>query len=72
MTTHPRCVTRTGRLKKMAVLMAALLLASCASKPPKSLVTPNPPVSKQPLPDGGLSQPQTMRGIWLATVSRLD
>lgn len=72
MTTHPRCVTRTGCLKKMAVLMAALLLASCASKAPKSLVTPNPPVSKQPLPDGGLNQPQTMRGIWLATVSRLD
>lgn len=47
----------------------ALLLASCASKPPVSLVTP---------PGHGIpaGQPQAqneeVRGIWLTTVSRLD
>lgn len=45
----------------------ALLLVSCASKPPESLVTPIsqgaklPAVAKSPV-----------RGVWLATVSRLD
>ena len=57
-----RHVKRTG-----ALVGCALLLVSCASKPPKSLVTPLPPVS-QP----GQQSNEPMRGIWLATVSRLD
>ncbi|WP_354292902.1 glycoside hydrolase family 10 protein [Paramixta manurensis] len=48
-----------------------LLLASCSSEPPRSLVTPFPSVTK-PLP-AKPQQPQTpLRGVWLATVSRLD
>ncbi|ARD60884.1 hypothetical protein Y71_13500 [Kosakonia radicincitans DSM 16656] len=59
-------------LKKSVVLFAtALLLVSCSSKPPKSLVTPLPPVAKQPLPATGKNS-QPVRGVWLATVSRLD
>lgn len=50
-----------------ALIGCALLLVSCSSKPPKSLVTPLPPVDK---PGQPLNEP--MRGIWLATVSRLD
>ncbi|MDQ1210872.1 glycoside hydrolase family 10 protein [Pantoea anthophila] len=63
-------------LRRGAALAAALLLVSCASEPPRSLVTPFPPVMKQPSPPA--SQPvqpqvrQPMRGVWLATVSRLD
>ncbi|WP_286808954.1 glycoside hydrolase family 10 protein [Leclercia sp. UBA2479] len=62
-----RDVTRSGML-----LVCALLLASCASEPPKSLVTPLPPVAKQPVPDQRQQDNQPMRGVWLATVSRLD
>lgn len=62
-----RDVTRSGML-----LACALLLASCASGPPKSLVTPLPPVAKQPVPDQRQQDNQPMRGVWLATVSRLD
>lgn len=62
-----RDVTRSGML-----LTCALLLASCASEPPKSLVTPLPPVAKQPVPDQRQQDNQPMRGVWLATVSRLD
>jgi len=54
------------------LLACALLLASCASEPPKSLVTPLPPVAKQPVPDQRQQDNQPMRGVWLATVSRLD
>jgi len=54
------------------LLVCALLLASCASEPPKSLVTPLPPVAKQPVPDQRQQDNQPMRGVWLATVSRLD
>lgn len=53
---------RTGMLAG-----CALLLASCTSKPPESLITPLPtpvnPAQQTPMP---------MRGIWLSTVSRLD
>ncbi|KIU35690.1 lipoprotein [Atlantibacter hermannii] len=52
--------------------MAALLLASCSGEPPKSLVTPLPSVAKQPLPTQPLKHNEPVRGVWLATVSRLD
>ncbi|MBQ4788564.1 glycoside hydrolase family 10 protein [Pectobacterium versatile] len=59
-------------MKKPVVLIAAaLLLVSCASKPPTSLVTPLPSV-KQPLPTQSQQSKEPMRGVWLATVSRLD
>ncbi|MEI7087016.1 glycoside hydrolase family 10 protein [Pectobacterium versatile] len=59
-------------MKKPVVLIAAaLLLVGCASKPPSSLVTPLPP-AKQPLPAKSQQNKQPMRGVWLATVSRLD
>ncbi|KHT29577.1 glycoside hydrolase family 10 protein [Pectobacterium carotovorum] len=59
-------------MKKPVVLIAAaLLLVSCASKPPSSLVTPLPP-AKQPLPAKSQQNKDPMRGVWLATVSRLD
>ncbi|APS30126.1 glycoside hydrolase family 10 protein [Pectobacterium brasiliense] len=59
-------------MKKPVVLIAAaLLLVSCASKPPSSLVTPLPLV-KQPLPAKSQQNKEPMRGVWLATVSRLD
>ncbi|TNV22526.1 glycoside hydrolase family 10 protein [Buttiauxella sp. B2] len=46
-------------------ITVAFLLASCASKPPKSLVTPSPqPKSQQ--------NQEPVRGVWLTTVSRLD
>lgn len=58
----------TQHLKRMGALVGcALLLASCASKPPKSRVTPLPTASHTALQDN-----EPMRGIWLATVSRLD
>lgn len=60
-------VTRAGLL-----IAAAFVLASCGSKPPKSLVTPLPPVAKHPLPDTSLSDHEPVRGVWLTTVSRLD
>ncbi|CAB5553352.1 Uncharacterized protein conserved in bacteria [Citrobacter youngae] len=49
-----------------ALVGSMLLLGSCSSQPPGSKVNPHPPVttpqqSKEPV-----------RGIWLATVSRLD
>nr|WP_240355160.1 glycoside hydrolase family 10 protein [Pectobacterium brasiliense] len=53
------------------MIAAALLLVSCASTPPSSLVTPLPPV-KQPLPAKSQQNKEPMRGVWLATVSRLD
>lgn len=62
-----RSFTRSG-----ALVACALLLASCASKPPKSLVTPLPPVAREPQPTQPQRPGEPMRGIWLATVSRLD
>ncbi|NIF31780.1 family 10 glycosylhydrolase [Enterobacter sp. Cy-643] len=60
-----------ARVKKPgAILAAALLLASCASKPPVSLVTPLP--GTQPNVTTPSQHNQPMRGVWLATVSRLD
>jgi Uncharacterized protein conserved in bacteria len=62
----------SAKLKKSGVLIAmALLLASCSSKKSETLVTPLPPVSKyQPLKPTKDQGP--VRGVWLATVSRLD
>lgn len=62
------------RVKKAGACLvaAALLLVSCSSGPPKSLVTPFPPVTKPPLPTQPAHSQQPMRGVWLATVSRLD
>ncbi|HAZ77648.1 MAG TPA: hypothetical protein DCX28_14695, partial [Enterobacteriaceae bacterium] len=62
-----RHITRLG-----ALVGCALLLASCSSKPPKSLITPLPPVAKQPLPDKSARSNEPVRGVWLTTVSRLD
>ncbi|MFP9227858.1 glycoside hydrolase family 10 protein [Pectobacterium cacticida] len=57
-------------MKKNVVLVAAaLLLVSCASKPPGSLVTPPSPVTPSVTFD---KRQEPMRGVWLATVSRLD
>lgn len=53
-------------------MATALLLASCTSKPPASLVTPLPPVAKHPLADKSQQNNAPMRGVWLTTVSRLD
>jgi len=63
----PNNVKRVG-----AFIAVALLLASCSSKPPVSLVTPLPPVAKHPLTVKSAKDPGPMRGVWLATVSRLD
>lgn len=63
----------TRQITRLATFVAcAMLLVSCTSTPPKSLVTPLPPVAKRPLPDKNDKNPPPMRGIWLATVSRLD
>ncbi|WP_288444195.1 glycoside hydrolase family 10 protein [uncultured Pantoea sp.] len=54
-------------MKRVARLLSAvLLLASCASEPPKSLVTPFPSPAKP------AAQTEPVRGVWLTTVSRLD
>ncbi len=49
-----------------------LFLASCASEPPKSLVTPFPSPTKPPVPAKPTEQTEPVRGVWLTTVSRLD
>nr|WP_211075123.1 glycoside hydrolase family 10 protein [Pantoea sp. Ap-870] len=54
------------------MLSAVLLLASCASEPPKSLVTPFPSPTKPPVPAKPAAQTEPVRGVWLTTVSRLD
>ncbi|MEG9512090.1 MAG: family 10 glycosylhydrolase, partial [Pantoea piersonii] len=57
--------------RKKSLLAAALLLVGCASEPPKSLVTPFPTVTPSQKTQPAPAQ-QPMRGVWLATVSRLD
>ncbi|QFS60255.1 family 10 glycosylhydrolase [Pantoea dispersa] len=60
-------------MKRVARLLSAvLLLASCASEPPKSLVTPFPSPTKPPVPAKPTAQTEPVRGVWLTTVSRLD
>ncbi|MCT6589337.1 family 10 glycosylhydrolase [Pantoea dispersa] len=60
-------------MKRVARLLSAvLLLASCASEPPKSLVTPFPSPTKPPVPAKPAAQTEPLRGVWLTTVSRLD
>lgn len=49
-----------------SLLACALVLASCSSEPPRSLVTPLPPAAKSQ------QSHEPVRGVWLATVSRLD
>ncbi|HAU5563585.1 MULTISPECIES: glycoside hydrolase family 10 protein [Erwiniaceae] len=69
------CSARFPRMtpvKKMATLLAALLLASCSSEPPKSLVTPFPTVTPKPHPVQPAVSAEPVRGVWLTTVSRLD
>ncbi|BBV51229.1 glycoside hydrolase family 10 protein [Citrobacter portucalensis] len=54
-------------MKWFAVLVGSmLLLGSCSSQPPGHKTTPLPPVSKPQ------QSKEPVRGIWLATVSRLD
>ncbi|MBN7120660.1 hypothetical protein BSU01_02855 [Erwinia billingiae] len=64
--------TNLKKFSALALVGTALLLASCASQPPKSLVTPFPAVTKQPVPVTPSLTAQPMRGVWLTTVSRLD
>ncbi|NIG13545.1 glycoside hydrolase family 10 protein [Pantoea sp. Cy-640] len=60
-------------MKRVARLLSAvLLLASCASEPPKSLVTPFPSPTKPSVPAKPAAQTEPVRGVWLTTVSRLD
>lgn len=59
-----------NKIKISAIAIASgLLLASCSSKPPASLVTPMPQATNAPsLPKSH----EPVRGVWLTTVSRLD
>ena len=57
------CMTRLG-----AVAAAVLLLVTCTSKAPKSLVT----ASKPPVTQKSAKNQQPVRGVWITTVSRLD
>lgn len=64
-----RCIQCVSKMKKTGIFITlAFLLASCASKPPKSLVTQAP----QPLPEKSQQNQEPVRGVWLTTVSRLD
>ncbi|WMT17361.1 glycoside hydrolase family 10 protein [Serratia fonticola] len=67
------CSHSFTKVKQLGVLLAGVLsLASCTSEPAKSLVTPLPSVAKQPHPDKSGQSQEPVRGVWLATVSRLD
>lgn len=57
------CMTRLG-----AVAAAVLLLVTCTSKAPKSLVT----ASKPPVTQKSAKNQQPVRGVWITTVSHLD
>ncbi|EGT3571407.1 glycoside hydrolase family 10 protein [Citrobacter amalonaticus] len=66
-----RAVFSLSRVKKISTLVVAtIFLASCSSKPPVSLVTPPASTPTSPSKAHKLNQP--VRGVWLATVSRLD
>ncbi|MEO3988695.1 glycoside hydrolase family 10 protein [Pseudocitrobacter cyperus] len=66
-----RGVSPVTQVKKIGTLVAAaLLVVSCSSKPPSSLVTPSGNQSQPSVKSPQNSEP--MRGVWLATVSRLD
>lgn len=69
------CSCRFSRIVKVKqsgfLLAAALLLTSCASTPPQSLVTPLPHGIK-PAPGKAAQNQEELRGVWLTTVSRLD
>ncbi|XHA14368.1 glycoside hydrolase family 10 protein [Citrobacter farmeri] len=59
------------RVKKIsALVVAAFFLASCSSNPTVSLVTPPKSTPTSPSKAQKLNEP--VRGVWLATVSRLD
>lgn len=59
------------RVKKVsALVVTAFFLASCSSKTPVSLVTPPKSTPTSPSKAQKLNEP--VRGVWLATVSRLD
>lgn len=59
-----------------ALTALACLLVSCSSAPPPSLVTPSPAVTRPAQPakptTPTITPQQPVRGVWLATVSRLD
>ena len=62
-----RNVLPLGNLKWFAVLVSGmLLLGSCSSEPPGPKTAPKPPVTTPQ------RSQEPVRGIWLATVSRLD
>lgn len=71
---HP-LYTTIGVTARAALTALACLLVSCSSAPPPSLVTP--PAVTQPAQPVKPTTPtitpqQPVRGVWLATVSRLD
>ncbi|MBD8161571.1 glycoside hydrolase family 10 protein [Erwinia persicina] len=72
--TRSRRIASAATAKKASafIVAAALLLASCSTQPPKSLVTPFPSPVKPPVSGQPVQSSQPMRGVWLATVSRLD
>ena len=66
----------TGVTARAALTALACLLVSCSSAPPPSLVTPLPAVTRPAQPakptTPAITPQQPVRGVWLATVSRLD
>lgn len=71
---HP-LYTTIGVTARAALTALVCLLVSCSSAPPPSLVTP--PAVTQPAQPAKPTTPtitpqQPVRGVWLATVSRLD
>jgi len=66
----------TGVTARAALTALACLLVSCSSTPPPSLVTPSPAVTRPAQPakptTPAITPQQPVRGVWLATVSRLD